>query len=172
MMERKAKMEQKSKRDKLEQIIYAADSKRREAQSAKDYANQFSDMTSSFKSFSKATNELTALNSKFNKARKRNYSDDKLTRIYQMLKRQFTQSSQYFTLVASALQAWDKMDNNFRKAAQSGIDKEYFTKALNLKDSGYRALQAEQFSVATQKFIQARKDIDDIIANYQNSKSK
>ncbi len=163
--------DKKEKAEKLEQIMHTVESLRNEAEGAKDYTEQFNDLTFSLRSISQAKNGYNGLTSKINELKNRNYSTEQLIEIYQTLEQQLSQYSQFFAVVASSLQAWDAMDNDFKKAAQSGIGKEYFAMALDIKNSGDQALQAEEFSAAQQKYIQASQEISRITSYFQNSNS-
>ena len=163
--------DERQKAEKLEQIIRLVEAQRNEAEAAKNYAEQFNEITGSLGSFFQASNEFNTLNSKTNGLRNNNYSSEQLIEIYQTLRQQFSEYSQFFTLVASTLRAWDTMDSDFRKAAQSGIGKEYFTMALDIKNSGMRDLQGEQFSSASQKFMQAQQEANRIIDYFKNPTS-
>ncbi len=133
-----------------------------EAQEAKNYVDQF-DETSTFSSYIQTVNAFDKLKNYKQEYNASHHSAVQLMEIYKKLETQVKQYAQFFTIVATALESWDEMLVELQKAVQSGIGKEYFARALDIKNSGEQDLKAELFEKATQKFSQAKNEFNHVL---------
>ncbi len=155
--------------DKLDNAIKAVNLARKKASDAKQSAEQLTQITSMPPdSFSKATNELDALNAALDEAGKQKYSVSQSVQIYTDFEKQFSQFAEFFTPVATAVEAWSAMDDDFKNAAHAGAGKDYFKMALELKTAGERDLQEERYEQATEQFLEAQEEIARIIDHLRN----
>lgn len=159
---------QQDEQDELDKAIEAVNQVRQEASDAKRYAEQLTQITSTPDAFSQKINEFDALNAALDEVAKKEYSPSQSIEICKNFEKQFAQLAAFFTPVATAVEAWSAMNDDFKNAVHSGAGKDYFKMALELKAAGELDLQEERYKQATDRFLETQEEISRIMDHLSN----